>query len=83
LAKPTTAAWKKTKAAYQRLIAARFKTDRTPFDRLAELASENKVFVGCSCGTANNRDVNHCHTVIALQFMEQQYPKLRVEYPSP
>ena len=81
LAQPTTAAWKKFKAEYQRLLAARFDEDRTPFDHLAELAAENDVYIGCSCPTVKNPNVNHCHTMIALQFMEQHYDELEVTYP--
>ncbi len=81
LAEPTTAAWKKFKAEYQRLLVARFEEDRAPFDQLAALAAANDVFIGCSCPTAKNADLSCCHTVLALRFMKQRYPNLTVVYP--
>jgi uncharacterized protein YeaO (DUF488 family) len=79
---PTDAAWKKFEREYQAEIKERYKSDPAPFDDLAALASEQDVYLGCSCPTANNPDVNHCHTVLALRFMQRKYPQLVVQFPS-
>jgi hypothetical protein len=39
------------------------------------------VYLGCSCPSRANPDVQRCHTVLALQFMKKKYPKLRVVLP--
>jgi hypothetical protein len=66
---------------YRATLAARFKTDRRPFDELAELARSEDVFIGCNCPTRFNPDVRHCHTSLALEFMKQKYPALQVVMP--
>ncbi len=66
---------------YLRLISVRFAQDRSPFDLLAKRAGTEDVFLGCSCPTKNNPDVNHCHTVLALKFMHEHYPDLEVRFP--
>jgi uncharacterized protein YeaO (DUF488 family) len=81
LADPTPEAWSKFEAEYLKCLAARYKADRAPFDELAELASREDVFLGCSCPTKKNPNVNHCHTVPALRFMQRHYPQLEVEFP--
>jgi len=73
--------WEQFREEYMRLIADRFSEDRQPFDRLAERARREDVYLGCSCPTKKNPDVNHCHTVLALEFMQQQYPDLTVAFP--
>ena len=78
LADPRLTTWKKFATQYGRDLEERFEQDPKPFDRLAELATENGVSIGCSCPTTKNPDVNHCHTVIALQFMKKRYAKLDV-----
>jgi hypothetical protein len=67
--------------AYQALLADRFEADRAPFDALAELASKQDVFLGCSCPSSANPDVQRCHTVLALRFMRKKYPRLDVRFP--
>lgn len=67
--------------AYEALLAARFKGDRAPFDALAELASKEDVYLGCSCPSSANPDVQRCHTVLALRFMRKKYPRLDVRFP--
>jgi hypothetical protein len=67
--------------AYNALLAARFKEDRAPFDALAEQAAHEDVYLGCSCPSSANPDVQRCHTVLALHFMKNRYPKLRVVLP--
>lgn len=81
LADPSEANWKKFAKAYREAVEKRFRSDRQPFDELAELAKRENVYLGCSCPTAKNPDVNHCHTVLALQFMAKHYPDLTVKYP--
>ena len=76
------AAWEEFAREYEELLAARFREDRTPIDRLRDLARDADVFIGCSCPTAKNPDVNHCHTVLALRFMKARYPELAVELPA-
>ncbi len=67
--------------AYDALLAQRFKQDRAPFDALAEQAAGEDVYLGCSCPSSANPDVQRCHTVLALRFMKKKYPKLTVEMP--
>ena len=81
LAAPSDKAWDKMTTAYRKLLEERYAADPTPFEELAELAGEQDVYIGCSCPTKNNPDVNHCHTVLALKFMQQRYPELEVEFP--
>jgi hypothetical protein len=77
----TPAAFKRFAARYLEALEQRFKRDRTPFDALAEEARAGDVYLGCSCPTAKNPDVKHCHTVLALRFMKKHYPKLDVVLP--
>ena len=81
LDKPCDAAGLEFEAEYQRLLHERYQQNPAPFDELAGLAREQNVFLGCSCPTKKNPDVNRCHTVLALRFMQQQYPELDIELP--
>ncbi len=81
LARPTPDAWKNFAAEYQRVLEDRYEQNPTPFDNLAELAVHHDVHLGCSCPTTRNPDVNQCHTVLALRFMKERYPKIVVEFP--
>ncbi len=81
LAAPSDQAWDRMVSAYRTLLEERYAADPTPFKQLAELAQGQNVYIGCSCPTKNNPDVNHCHTVLALKFMQQRYPELDVEFP--
>lgn len=74
-------AWKTFEQKYLRLLELRFGGDRGPFDALAKLATEKDVYIGCSCPTKKNPDVSRCHTIPALRFMKQAYPKLTVRFP--
>jgi hypothetical protein len=76
------AEWKRFAEQYRALLAARFAEDRAPFDALAELARNGDVWLGCSCPTAKNPDVRHCHTALALAFMHARYPDLDVRMPA-
>ncbi len=82
LSAPSESAWARLKRAYLAELEKRFREDRTPFDKLAELATNNDVFLGCNCPTVKNPDVRRCHTLLALQFMKRKYRKLRVEFPA-
>jgi hypothetical protein len=81
LANPSTEAWKKFESSYLGTLEQRWAADPTPFDDLADLATGQNVYIGCSCPTAKNPEVNHCHTVLALKFMQERYPALEVEFP--
>ena len=81
LAQPDIKAWEKFPGQYLLTLEKRFHDDREPFDALAELAEHEDVYLGCSCPTAKNLDVNHCHTVVALRFMQECYPELTVLFP--
>ena len=79
---PTEKAWKVFEREYFGILESRFQEDRGLFDQLAALANKKDVFLGCSCPTKKNPDVNHCHTVLGLRFMKQKHPDLRVLFPS-
>jgi hypothetical protein len=81
LADVSTTAWQEFRRNYLALLSMRFTQDRRPFDKLAELAGHNDVYIGCSCPTAKNPSVKHCHTTLALRFMKKQYPELKVLLP--
>jgi len=81
LASPSESAWRTYRKAYFDLLAMRFQEDRTPFDKLADLAMTEDVFIGCSCPTQTNPRVDNCHTFLALEFMKSKYPDLQVEFP--
>jgi hypothetical protein len=81
LADPSPAAFARFKREYVALLRRRLAHERVRFDTLAQQASEQDVYLGCSCPTAKNPDVAHCHTVLALHFMKKHYPKLRVSFP--
>ncbi len=72
--------WTSFCALYQAVIKARFRADPRPFEALAELARHNDVYLGCSCPTRRNPDVRHCHTRLALEFMQAQFPDLDVRF---
>ena len=72
------ATWEEFADAYRELVEHRFSEDRSPFDELAERARTETVFIGCSCPTAKDPDVRHCHTFLALGFMKSKYPDLEV-----
>ena len=81
LADPTPAAWRAFADGYRRTLEERFAHARTEFDALAESARDADVYIGCSCPTQKNPDVRHCHTVLALEFMQAHYPDLDVVFP--
>jgi len=81
LACPTDETWQGYSTKYVALLEERFRQDPAPFDRLAALAMKTEVFLGCSCPTKINPTVDRCHTVLALQFMKEKYPRLEVSFP--
>lgn len=81
LADGSAAAWRRFKSAYLELLQQRFDEDRAPFDELAEASRGGDVYLGCSCPSRANPDVERCHTVLALRFMKGKYRSLRVVYP--
>jgi hypothetical protein len=82
LAAPSAAAWEHFKREYLALLQSRFEGDKELFDELYLEAMQSNVFLGCSCPTKKNPDVQRCHTVLALQFMSERYPDLQVVIPS-
>ena len=81
LADPSAQAFARFRAGYLALLARRLKTERPRFDAIAEQARDGDVFIGCNCPTSKQPDVNHCHTTLALHFLAQHYPELRVVFP--
>ena len=81
LASPKEEAWRSFESAYLHLLDKRFRQDPAPFEALARRAQVTDVYVGCSCPTKKNPDVNRCHTVLALRFMKERFPELKVVFP--
>lgn len=77
----TNKAWHGFKREYHALLVKRFHVASKRFDDLAELATENNVFIGCSCPTKKNPVPGHCHTYLALEFMKKKYPTLDIVIP--
>jgi hypothetical protein len=67
--------------AYEALLRRRYVQDPAPFEKLAAAARTGPVFIGCSCPTKRQPDVQHCHTVLALRFMQERFPDLDVRFP--
>jgi hypothetical protein len=78
---PSNAGFARFERDYRATLERRFTQDRRPFDELAALAATEAVFLGCNCPTSFNPDVTHCHTALALAFMQRKYPKLSVVMP--
>ena len=78
---PSDDAWKRFAAAWRSRIGKRFAEDPAPFERLADLAREEDVWLGCSCSTVKNPNVFRCHTVLALDFMAEKFADLDVVRP--
>lgn len=81
LTAPDDVAWREFRHAYRAELQERFREDRTPFDKLAELARKQDVFIGCSCPTKANPRLDRCHTWLALKFMKSKYPTLKIVFP--
>jgi len=81
LSQPSSKGFSTFRAGYLALLEARFAESRTGFDALAEQARHADVYLGCNCPTAQQPDVRHCHTYLALGFLAKRYPDLRVQLP--
>ncbi len=81
LAAPSEENWVVFREAYLKLLDERFAEDRGPFDELAGLAGREQVHIGCNCPTKQNPRVDRCHTVLALGFMQERFPRLEVVFP--
>jgi hypothetical protein len=81
LADGTAVAKKRFRSQYLALLKERYRKDPAAFANLAELATEEDVFLGCNCPTKKNPDVHDCHTWLALQFMQRKFPDLKVKFP--
>ncbi len=66
---------------YRRLLEQRFRERRAEFADVAAAGARADVYIGCNCPTKTNPDVSRCHTVVALHFMKEKYPRLRVVLP--
>jgi uncharacterized protein YeaO (DUF488 family) len=73
--------WPAFRDAYVAELEHRYEADTTPFDALAERARAGDVYLGCNCPTRKQPDVQRCHTVLAMQFMQQRYPDLVIDWP--
>ena len=78
----TDAAFRRFAREYTAELEARFRQNRAGFDELAETARHADVYLGCSCPSRANPDVQRCHTTLALAFMKKKYPNLRVVSPA-
>lgn len=81
LENPSERTWKVYEKKYLELLKSRYTTRKEEFDEIVSLAKDNDVHLGCSCPTIKNPDVYRCHTVLALRFMKQKYPRLKVKFP--
>lgn len=73
--------WKRFRDAYDHLLEARYHESPAEFQKLAELATSQDVYLGCNCPTHKNPRVEHCHTWLALKFMKKKFPHLDVVFP--
>lgn len=81
LGQPSEAGFAAFRAGYLHLLEERFRGDRAAFDALRDQASGSDVFLGCNCPTTKQPDVRRCHTYLALGFLAQHYPELKVQWP--
>jgi len=81
LSSPTDRAWARFETEYVAALQERHQKDPRPFEDLARMAKQEDVSIGCTCPTKTNPRVDRCHTVLALRFMKQMYPRLRVVIP--
>ena len=61
---PSDGAWASFAKAYRAQLEQRHGAERAAFDELAALATAGDVYIGCSCPTVRNPDVERCHTVL-------------------
>ncbi|MDP7742454.1 MAG: hypothetical protein QGF67_13515 [Lentisphaeria bacterium] len=77
------AAWAHFEVAYLELLEQRYADDPGPFEKLAAMAMEKDLFIGCSCPTQKNPNPMHCHTVPALRFLSSKFPDIEIQLPRP
>ena len=78
---PSPDAWDAFREGYLNLLRARFADEPESFRELAALATQEDVYLGCSCPTKKNPDVRRCHTMLALEFFSEQFPELEIVFP--
>lgn len=76
------AAWEQFEKDYLALLESRFREDKARFEKLATLAMEQDVYLGCSCPTKKRPNVLECHTCLALGFMQEKFSDLLVRFPN-
>lgn len=81
LSAPDDRSFQRFRAAYLALLEQRFDADRGAFDALADLARREDVFIGCNCPTGKQPDVRRCHTFLALGFLAERYPDVKITWP--
>jgi hypothetical protein len=81
LASNDEASYARFAQTYEATLAERFAAQRASFDALADQARSGDVYLGCSCPSRANPDVQRCHTVLALRFMQTHYRGLKVIFP--
>jgi len=81
LQQPSEEGFAAFRAGYLRLLEERFLRNRTPFDALYDVARRVDVCLGCNCPTGRQPDVRRCHTYLALGFLAERYPELKVSWP--
>ncbi|MFT5523639.1 MAG: hypothetical protein ACI9HK_001587 [Pirellulaceae bacterium] len=81
LESPSDETWQLFRETYLACLEQRYLEDPESFAKLAELAMAQDVYLGCSCPTKKNPDVRRCHTYLALEFMNEKFPTLDIEFP--
>jgi hypothetical protein len=79
---PSEASFRAFRRGYLALLQQRFALEPKRFDALAELARRHDVYIGCNCPSARQPDVKRCHTTLALGFLHDRYPDLRIQAPT-
>ena len=77
------AAWAHSEVAYLESLEQRYADNPSPFEKLAAMAMEKDVFIGCSYPTQKNPNPMHCHTVPALRFISSKFPDIEIQLPLP
>ena len=81
LANPTDAAWRSFERKYLALLDERFRDDRTQFDDLARIATDNDVYLGCNCPTKKNPNPRPLPHLSGPGIHEKEVPKARCCHP--
>lgn len=80
LAEPSEQGFQRFRRSYLEALRRRFNQERAAFDAIADEARQADVYLGCNCPTARQPHVRHCHTWLALEFFDDNYPDLRVVF---